>query len=60
MWGNYPVHMMGKVRQLPDVKWMVPPKPARPELAERKKPRDPFKPKINGEDMDGDLQSHMD
>ena len=60
MWNNYPQHMMGKVRQLPDVKWIVPPKPARPELSEKKKERDPFKQKLNAEDMDAYLQSHMD
>lgn len=59
MWGTYPQHETGKARQMPAIDWMLEARERRPELADRKKTHDEFKPKIDVEKHDKSGQSMM-
>ena len=52
MWGSYPRHEMGKVDQMPKIDWVEELTPRRPELAERKKKKDPFHSRLDAEMID--------
>jgi hypothetical protein len=59
MWGSYPLHELGSVRQLPEIDWFNEPKPRRAELQDRKRKKDEFASRLDVEKMDHDAQRNF-